>query len=226
VTRDNRFRTTVELDNGWHVCCYLPNSGRLEELLEPGKRVFLRAVAAPGRKTGFDLMLVDVEGTLVSADARLPNILVEEALREGRLSPFEDYDVIRREVEYGKSRLDFALQRQGQRCFIEVKSVTLVREGLALFPDAPTVRGRRHVQELRRAVCQGERAAIVFVIQREDARAFAPNDRADPAFARALCCAVRAGVEVYAYACRVSRCEVRLARPLDVRLAAGCEATR
>jgi len=164
--------------------------------------------------------LVDVAGTLVSADARLPNTLVEEALHEGRLSPFEGYDDVRREVQYHESRLDFALKKKGQRCLIEVKSVTLVDGGLALFPDAPTRRGHRHVQELRRAVGEGDRAAVVFVVQREDVRAFTTNDGADPAFAGALRCALAGGVEVYAYACQVSRYEVRLDRPLKV--AVGC----
>jgi sugar fermentation stimulation protein A len=182
--------------------------------------VLLRPVSDPGRKTGFDLVLVDLAGTLVSTDARLPNTLVEEALREGRLSPFVGYDDIRGEVQYHESRLDFALKKSGQRCLIEVKSVTLVEGGLALFPDAPTKRGHRHVQELRRAVRTGDRAAIVFVVQREDARAFTTNDGADPAFARALRCALAQGVEVYAYACRVSRHEVRLGWPLKV--AVGC----
>lgn len=214
----------MELDNGCHVWCYLPNSGRLGELLEPGRRVLLRPAIAPGRKTSFDLVLVDVAGTLVSTDARLPNILVEEALREGRLSPFEGYDDIRREVYYHKSRLDLALDRNGQCCLIEVKSVTLVDDGLALFPDAPTSRGYRHVQELRRAVDEGKRAAVVFVVQRDDVRAFATNDAADPAFAEALRCAIAEGVEIYAYACQVSRHEVRLHRPLKAKVAHSAQA--
>jgi sugar fermentation stimulation protein A len=162
--------------------------------------------------------LVDVGGILVSADARLPNTLVEEALRERRLSPFADYDDLRPEVAYHESRLDFALVKDGQRCLIEVKSVTLVQGGLALFPDAPTKRGHRHVQELRRAVGEGERAAVIFVVQRGDARSFAPNVGADPVFAEALGWALEEGVDVYAYTCRVSRHEVRLDRPLEVSI--------
>ena len=218
VARDNRFRVTVELD-GKHVWAYLPNSGRLEELLTPGRRLFLRPATAPGRKTAYDLLLVDLDGVLVSTDAHLPNCLMEEALREGRLPPFKGYETVRREVQRGGSRLDFALEGKGQRCLIEVKSVTLVRGGLALFPDAPTVRGRRHAEELRQAVAAGERAAIVFVVQREDADAFAPNDGTDLAFGRALRRAAGEGVEVYAYACRVSLGGVRLSHPLQVRLA-------
>lgn len=217
LTRDNRFQATVEVDRR-RVWAHVPNSGCLEELLTPGRRLLLRPATDRRRKTAYDVLLVDLEGVLVSADARLPNLLVEEALRQGSLSPFEGYETIRREVTRGRSRLDFALEGQGRRCLMEVKSVTLVRGGVALFPDAPTLRGRRHVEELRRAVAEGERAAMVFVVQREDAEAFAPHDEADPALGRALHRAVQDGMEVYAYACQVSRHEVRLDRPLKVKL--------
>ena len=217
VARDNRFRATVEL-NGEYVSAHLVNSGRLTELLTPGRRLFLRPATAQGRRTAYDLVLVDLDGVLVSVDARVPNSLVEEALREGSLTPFDGYETIRREVRWGGSRLDFVLEDQSRRCLIEAKSVTLVKRGVALFPDAPTIRGRRHVEELRRAVAEGERAAIIFIVQRGDANVFAPNDEADPTFGRALRAAVDGGVEVYAYACRVSQNQVRLDLDLKVRL--------
>lgn len=217
VSRDNRFRVTVELD-GMYIWAHLPNSGRLEELLNPGRRLWLRPTIGVGRKTAYDVLLVDLNGILVSADARLPNPLVEEALREGQLGPFHGYQVIRREVRHGESRLDFVLEGPGARCLIEVKSVTLVRNEVAFFPDAPTERGRRHVEELRQAVLAGERAAIIFVIQREDVHAFAPNDEADPLFGDALRQAADAGVEIYAYACLISRNEMRLGNSLQVML--------
>ncbi|MFH1929829.1 MAG: DNA/RNA nuclease SfsA [Chloroflexota bacterium] len=149
VARDNRFRATVEL-NGEYVWAHLANSGRLTELLTPGRRLFLRPATAQGRRTAYDLVLVDLDGVLVSVDARVPNSLVEEALREGNLASFDGYETIRREVRWGGSRLDFVLEDQSRRCLIEAKSVTLVKRGVALFPDAPTIRGRRHVEELRR----------------------------------------------------------------------------
>lgn len=217
LVRDNRFRATVNL-NGEYVWAHLANSGRLTELLTPGRRLFLRPATAQGRRTAYDLVLVDLDGVLVSVDAHLPNSLVEEALREGSLTPFDGYKTIRREVQWGGSRLDFVLENQGRRCLIEAKSVTLVNRGAALFPDAPTIRGRRHVEELRRAVAEGERAAIIFVVQRGDAKVFAPNDEADPSFGLVLRTAVEGGVEVYAYACQVSEEEVRLDLSLDVRL--------
>ena len=222
VARDNRFRVTVDL-NGRHAWAHLPNSGRLTELLTSGRRLFLRSTTAPDRKTAYDLVLVDLNGVLVSVDARLPNSLVEEALREGTLAPFDGYERIRREVRWGESRLDFVLDGKDQRCLIEVKSVTLVREGTALFPDAPTMRGRRHVEELRQAVTEGERAAIIFVVQRGDASAFAPNHAADSSFGRALREAVEGGVEIYAYACQVSQNEAQLDRPLELGLDSECK---
>ena len=217
IQRDNRFRATVEV-GGQPVWAHVPNSGRLEELFVSGRPVLLRQVDLPHRKTRYDLVLVKVGQILVSADARLPNKLVCEAIVVGRLPEFSGYEIIHREVPYGGSRLDFVLEGDRQRCLIEVKSVTLVEEGLALFPDAPTQRGRQHVEELARAVQEGERAAIVFVIQREDAVAFAPNDAADPAFGQVLREAAKGGLEVYAYRCRVTPTEITLDRPIPVVL--------
>jgi len=182
----------VKLDDR-PIWAYLPNSGRLEELLRPQQRVFLKPVPVSHRKTGYDLALVEIRGTLVSTDARLPNLLVKEALREGALSPFRGYRDVQREVRYRQSHLDFALVREEWHCLIEVKSVTLVQDGIALFPDAPTLRGRRHVEELHTSVAEGGRTAIIFAVQRGDARAFSDNGRADPSFGRALRWAIRGG---------------------------------
>jgi sugar fermentation stimulation protein A len=217
VKRDNRFRVTVQVE-GHLVEAHLPNSGRLRELLLPGRRVLLAAAQAPGRLTSYDLLMVDLEGTLVSIDARMPSRLLYNALQAGRLEEFAGYAEVRREVTYGQSRLDLALEGgpDGERCFIEAKSVTLVKDGVALFPDAPTQRGRRHLGELARARAEGHRAAVVFVVQRDDASRFSPDDEADPAFGQALREAAQAGVEIYAYKCRVSEGEVALNAPLPV----------
>ena len=233
--RLNRFAATVALD-GRPAMVHVANSGRMRELLRAGARCFVAPRTAAGRKTAYDLALVEVARdravgepreeyagaapgrVLVSADARLPPALLWEAFHERRLPPFAGFDSARREVVYGDSRLDLLLSGPRGSCFIEVKSVTLVEDGVALFPDAPTERGRRHVGELARAVREGYRAAVVFVIQREDARACAPHDDADPAFGRTLRDAVAAGVEAYAYVCRVTRQEIRLAHPVPVLL--------
>jgi sugar fermentation stimulation protein A len=221
MKRDNRFRVTVRVE-GHLVWAHLPNSGWLRELLVPGRRVLLAAAQAPGRLTAYDLLMVDLDGTLVSIDARLPGRLLYESLQAGRLEEFAGYAKVRREVTYGQSRLDLALEGEpdGGRCFIEAKSVTLVEDGVALFPDAPTQRGRRHLGELARARAEGHRAAVAFVVQRDDAISFSPHDEADPAFGRALREAAQAGVEVYAYKCRVSEGEVTLSAPLPVAVLA------
>lgn len=217
LRRLNRFAADVEVD-GRIVPVHVANSGRMHELLAPGNRTLLAHRSGPTRKTAYDLALVDLGHALVSADARLPIALLHEALAEGRVPDLAGYDRVRREVAWGHSRLDLLLEGAGAPCLVEVKSVTLVEDGVGLFPDAPTTRGRRHVEELARAVGEGYRAAVAFVVQREDAVAFAPHAAADPDFSRALRAAVAAGVEAYAFRCRVTLEEVRLAEPLPVLL--------
>lgn len=212
VRRDNRFRATVEV-GGQETWAHVPNSGRLAELFTAGRAVWLAPVSAPHRKTGYDLKLVEMSGVLVSADARLPNPLFAEALASGGL-PGWDAPSIEREVSYGHSRLDFRLSGPAGVCWVETKSVTLVQDGVALFPDAPTARGRRHLQTLMEAVQAGDRAAVVFVVQRPDARRFSPHREADPDFATALQQAACAGVAVRAYICHVDRHEIALAHEI------------
>ena len=217
LRRLNRFAALVDLE-GRETLVHVANSGRMRELLVVGNVCWLRPAPGEHRKTAYDLVLVDIGHTLVSADSRLPNHLVHRAFLEGHLSQFANYSECHREVTYGVSRLDLALIGPAGTCFIETKSVTLVEEGAGLFPDAPTTRGRKHVFSLMHALADGYRAALVFVIQRDDAQFFRPHYDADPEFGQALRQAVESGVEVYAYTCTVSQEEVRLAKALEVRL--------
>ena len=221
--RLNRFAVLAEVD-GQSVVAHLPNSGRLRELLQPGARVFLAPKTGP-RKTAFDMVLVEAEGRLVSCDARLPPAVLAEAIRQDQAPPFAGYETVRREVTFGESRLDLLLKGPRGRCFIETKSVTLVEHGVALFPDAPTERGRRHLSSLAQAVRGGDRAAVVFVVQREDAIVFAPHRRADPLFAEALEQAVAAGVEAYAYCCSVDLQSICLAEEIPILIPQGLRAS-
>jgi len=168
LTRLNRFAALVDVD-GEQVMVHVANSGRMHELLVSGFRVLLKPQRGDHRKTQFDLALVDLGFTIASADARLPNSLVAEALESGSLPPFKDYPEVRREVTFGESRLDLMLEGPGGRYYVETKSVTLVVDGVGLFPDAPTIRGIKHMHSLAGAVADGHRAAVVFVVQRSDA---------------------------------------------------------
>jgi sugar fermentation stimulation protein A len=218
LVRDNRFQVRVAVE-GQEVKAHLPNSGRLGELLVSGRRAMLLERLNPGRRTRYDLALVELGGQWVSVDARLPNELVDEALGHASLPSLAGYTTRRREVGFGNSRLDFLLRADGRRpCLLEVKSVTLVVDGVACFPDAITARGRRHVNELADALADGYRAMVLFVVQRADAEGLRPHDESDPRFGQALRHAARHGLEVDAYACRVEPRCVEISRRLPVHL--------
>ncbi len=217
LRRLNRFAALVEVA-GQEECVHVRNSGRLKELFVPGQAVLLERAKTPGRRTRFTLVLVRLPSGDVSADAHLPNVLVDAAVREGRLAGFRGYRILQREPIVGRNRLDFLLERGTRKCLLEVKSVTLVEGGVALFPDAPSLRGTRHLKHLMAARRKGLEAAVLFVIQRADAVAFAPNRTADPEFAAALRSGAAAGVGVKALCCRVSPRGVWLDRGIPIRL--------
>lgn len=215
--RLNRFVALVELE-GQEVPVHLPNSGRMSELLVAGRPVLLVEQPAQHRKTRYDMILTGWGGGWIGVDARMPPQLVEEALREGRIELLHGYDMVRRETTFGESRIDLLLSDGVRHCLLETKSVNLVCGDRALFPDAPTLRGARHLRTLMAARAEGYRAAVLFVVQREDANRFSPYEKADPLFAQTLREAAQAGVEVYAYRCRVDPQEMTLTAPVPVCL--------
>lgn len=208
VARPNRFLLHCALpgEDG-PVEVHLADPGRLKELLLPGRRVWVRPAASAGRRTAWSAVLVespDHEG-LVSVDTTLPNRLIGRALETGALQEFEGWTLDRREAPLGSSRIDFLLARGDERLALEVKSVTLVEDGVALFPDAVTARGARHVRELAEAATRpGWHAAVLFVLQRPDAHRIEAARSIDPAFADALAEARAAGVRVLGRRCRVT----------------------
>ena len=216
LERVNRFLARVE-GAGREVGVHVANSGRMKELFVPGWRVLLRPVPGENRKTKFDLVLVDTGNTLASADSRMPNALVAEGVANGHLAQFSDYPEVRREVTFGDSRLDLMLEGLNGRCYIEAKSVTLVEKEVALFPDAPSVRGAKHLRTLETVLEAGHRAAVIFVVQRPDATSFATSDPSDPNLAAALRSAMAVGVEAYAYNCEVTERMIRLDQSLPIR---------
>jgi sugar fermentation stimulation protein A len=209
VSRPNRFLLQVRLDDTDEIVeAHMADPGRLKELLTTSARVWLRPASNPNRKTRWTAVLTESpEGDgLISLDSTLPNRLVREGLRAGSLEEFGQWELNRSEVTIGQSRLDFLLSRdQGRRRMVlEVKSVTLVEDGVALFPDAVTERGARHVRELIRIAGRpGWEAAVLFVLQRSAGREIRAARRIDPGFADALQEARDAGVQVLGRRCRV-----------------------
>ena len=177
--------------------------GRLRELLRPGAKLLLVRSSDPRRRTGYTVALVRHAGAWVSLVPVLANRILEAALERDAAPGLEGARVLRREPSSGRSRLDFVLQHEGRQVLTEVKSATLVERGLALFPDAPSTRGARHVRELTAWQRRGGRSLVVFVVQRSDARRLSPHAGNDPEFERALAEAARAGVRILAYTCRV-----------------------
>ena len=213
LSRPNRFIAVVDI-GGTETVCHVKNTGRCRELLVPGAAVWLVPGVTPGRKTPYDLIAVDKGGKLINMDAQAPNRVFGEFAR--RFDPLAQE--VRPEYRFGASRLDFCLTTPMGLHLVEVKGVTLEREGHCLFPDAPTERGVRHLHELMRAVEEGYRATAFFVIQMADVLDFAPNDTTHPAFGEALREAARRGVEIVAYTCRVTPETVTLDAPVPVRL--------
>jgi len=215
VKRDNRFRAEIELE-GEKFKAHVPNSGRMAELLIPGVKVWLRKAKNPLRKTPYDLLLVEKEGFLVCLNSHLANELFAIWVKQGKLTPFKNNTNCYRERTMGQSRIDFFLKFPDYSCLVEVKSVNLVENGLAKFPDAPTERGTKHLEELIAFIDNGQKAAVVFIIMREDANCFTPHDAMDPLFGNTLRKAAERGVEVYAYKCAVSEKGVDLAGEVPI----------
>lgn len=197
VDRPNRFLGRVEL-NGKVEEAFIPNPGRMYELMIPGKTVFVRHMLGDHRKTKLDMIAVNHQGVLISIDSNLPNRFIRGLLENRGLDMFSGYDTVEPEPRVFEGRFDFKLTGSGGVTFIEVKSCTLVEEGHASFPDAPTVRGARHMRHLAKSLRtkNASRAAVVFVIQRPDAKIFSPNDETDPEFGDALRYAHTQGVDI------------------------------
>ena len=202
LQRPNRFIAHVALGDEM-VVCHVKNTGRCRELLTPGAAVYLEEADKPGRKTKYDLVAVEKGRLLINMDAQAPNQVFREWAEAGRFVP--GLTLLRPETRYGNSRFDFYWEAAGgRRGFVEVKGVTLEEDGLALFPDAPTARGVKHLEELMACKAAGYEAAVCFLIQMAGCTAFSPNDRTHPAFSDALRRAAAADVAVLALGCTVT----------------------
>lgn len=197
--RPNRFIAHVETQEGLQVC-HVKNTGRCRELLIDGAKVYLAESRNPARKTKYDLVAVEKGRLLINMDSQAPNQVAAEYLP--KLLP--GLTLLRPETAFGSSRFDFYAEAAGEKWFVEVKGVTLEQDGIALFPDAPTARGVKHLRELCRCVEQGYRACVLFVVQMAGMACFTPNAATDPGFSAALAEAARSGVRVEAIGCQVA----------------------
>ena len=217
LSRPNRFIAQVELD-GAEVTVHVKNTGRCRELLVPGATVYLEKSANPARKTAFDLVAVEKGDRLINMDAQAPNQVFGEWAKAGKFRP--GLTLLRPETTWGKSRFDFYWEAGERKGFVEVKGCTLEENGACFFPDAPTERGVKHVEELMAARAQGYQACLFLVIQMSDVGWWSPNDRTHPAFGAAVRRAAEAGVEVLAYDCAVTPDTLDIGGPVEVRLSA------
>lgn len=209
--RPNRFVAEVEID-GVNEIVHVKNTGRCKELLLPDSQIALEKASNPNRKTKYDLVAV-IKSNLgwVNIDSQLPNKLIGEWLEEQ-----EDYTYVKPEFSYGKSRIDFYLEKDDQKYLMEVKGCTLEIDGVGYFPDAPTERGVKHLRELTSAVKEGYKCIIAFVIPMEKVTEVRPNNVTHPEFGQALQEALDGGVEVHFYPCRVEADEVRIINKIVV----------
>ncbi|MBK5273787.1 MAG: DNA/RNA nuclease SfsA [Desulfuromonadales bacterium] len=217
VKRYKRFLADITLADGSTITVHCPNSGSMKGCATPDSRVFISRSSNPGRKYPFTWELVEADGYWAGINTGLPNYLVREAIENGTVPELQGYETIRPEVAYGEhSRIDLLLQGPQGRCFVEVKNVTLVENGLALFPDAVTTRGQKHLNELMRVVREGDRGVILFTVQRGDGNSVSPADSIDPEYGRLLRMAIQNGVEALAYRATVTPEEIRLTERLPV----------
>lgn len=217
LERPNRYLAKVTIE-GVEVFAHVPDPGRLPGLMIPGRKVRLVYNPGPKRKTDYTLVLVRHGSLWVSVYPVFANALVKEALEKRSLPFLTGYEKFVSEVKMGNSRFDFQLEFGGSLAYVEVKSVSLVEDTVGKFPDAPTERGVKHLQELIELRKQGTRAAVLFISQRSDTRSIVPNDAVDPKFGDWLRKAHEQGVELYGHNCKVTSSSVSLENPVAIVL--------
>ncbi len=221
IKRYKRFLADIQLDDGATITAHCPNSGSMRACCQPGQPVWVSHEDNPRRKLAYTWQLIEMPTSLVGVHTLIPNRLLFQVLSSGILPGFQEYSHIQREVATGDhSRLDIRLETPaGGHCYIEIKNCTLVENGRAMFPDAVSARGTRHLLELQRLRAEGHRAVIFFLIQRMDARVFQPADDIDPLYGQTLRQVLAGGVEIMAWDVILDLKEICLGRPLPCEVA-------
>ncbi|MGE4214720.1 MAG: DNA/RNA nuclease SfsA [Anaerotignaceae bacterium] len=217
LKRPNRFIAFVIID-GEEETVHVKNTGRCKELLISGAKVILEKSENPKRKTKYSLIAVYKGDMLINMDSQVPNAVVAEALREGKISEIGAVSFTKREVTFSQSRFDIYYEKGEKKGFIEVKGVTLERDGVALFPDAPTIRGTRHVYEMIKAKEEGYEANIMLLIQMMGVEYFTPNMEMDKNFTQALSLAKEKGINIMAYDSVVRENSIYIGKRIEIRL--------
>ena len=196
VKRLNRFMAEIELD-GEKFLAHLPNSGRMLTVLSPKCEVFVKETNSPNRKSKYTMFAVRHENVPIIVDTRFANKLTKTLIEKRLFPPLRKYRVLKENVSKNSSRIDFLLGRNGQRFYLEVKSVSYVVNEVAMFPDAPTLRGRKHIQTLIKCLKEGFKAGVLFTLQRPDARIIKPCYEIDPEFSKLLETAYKRGLNIF-----------------------------
>ena len=215
LNRPNRFIAEVEIDDKVEIC-HVKNTGRCRELLIPGTKVYVDYVDSSSRSTAYDLIAVYKGDVLINIDSHAPNRAFGEYLRQGRF--IDGLTSVKAEAKYGGSRFDFYVEMPDSKAFIEVKGVTLEENGVAMFPDAPTERGIKHLNELAACITGGYDAYVVFIIQMKGISHFTPNYKTHQAFGDTLIKATKAGVKALAFDCVVKPHEMVIGEPIPIKL--------
>ncbi|MPW25099.1 DNA/RNA nuclease SfsA [Alkalibaculum sp. M08DMB] len=211
ISRPNRFIAHVLINDNIEIC-HVKNTGRCKELLVEGACVFLEYSDNIKRKTSYSLIAVQKGNRLINIDSQAPNKVLYEGIMNGVvfMPQFENITMIKPEKVFGSSRLDFYIENNNLKGFIEVKGITLEENGIVKFPDAPTERGLKHIYELIKAKEEGYHSYIVFIVQMNDVKYFTPNDKTHKEFGEALRYAKEKGVQIFAYECNISPSSITL----------------
>ena len=215
ISRPNRFIAHIKID-GKEEIAHVKNTGRCKELLTPNATVFVQKSDNPNRKTKYDLIAVLKGERLINMDSQIPNKVFGEWVQSSGF--FGNLTLVKAEKTFGSSRFDYYLETENNKIFVEVKGVTLEENGVVLFPDAPTERGVKHINELCHCIDAGYKAYIFFIIQMDDVKYFTPNRKTLPQFADALKAAKEKGVGIYALSCKVSENSLVADKFVEVKL--------
>ncbi|HAN19128.1 MAG: sugar fermentation stimulation protein SfsA [Bacteroidetes bacterium GWC2_33_15] len=218
IKRYMRFLADIKLDSGNIVTAHCTNSGTMKSCLEDNAEVYLSPVDDPNRKTKFTWEMIKINGNWVGINTGNPNKLAYEAVKSGKIEKLKGYTEVQAEVKFDDSRFDLMAKNEKETCFIEVKNVTLKEGKYALFPDAVTSRGKKHLETLAKVKEQGMRAVMLYVIQRNDVEIFAPAKEIDPEYAKVLKIAYEKGVEIIPMQVNVTPEKIELLKELPFEL--------